>query len=85
MSKEPEAKWHNNLQEIIIGLIAKIADGNALGHPVWTGKVIEFIKDTCRTILRSRKVHWYHINSPNAFTGKYTLEMMSTNVGIVPK
>ena len=27
------------------------------------------------------KVHWYHTTSPNAFTCKYTLKMMSTNVG----
>ena len=82
MSKESEARWHGNLQEIKAGsLIATLADGDALGHPFWIAKVIELIKDDCQTILRSLKVHWYHTTSSNAFTGKYTLEMISTNVG----
>ena len=82
MSREAEARWHGNLQEISVGsLIVTLADGDELGHPFWIAKVIELIKDENQSLLLSLKVHWYHTMSPNAFTGKYTLEMMTTAAG----
>ena len=82
MSRETEARWHGNLQEIEVGsLIATLADGDTLGHPFWIAKVIELIKDESQLALLSLKVHWYHTTSQNAFLGKYTLEMMTTTIG----
>ncbi len=78
MSRETEARWHGNLQEISVGsLIVTLVDDDELGHPFWIAKVIELIKDESQTLLLSLKVHWYHTTSLNAFTGKYLLEMMS--------
>jgi hypothetical protein len=36
MSKEAEARWRGNLQEIEVGmLIATLAENEELGHPFW--------------------------------------------------
>ena len=83
MSREKESRWHGSLQEINVGsLVATLADNDDLGHPFWIAKVIELIKDESQTVLLSLKVHWYHTTNLNAFAGKYTLEMMTTNVGL---
>ena len=82
MSKEAEARWRGDLQDIKVGtLIATLADGDDLGHPFWIAKVLELIKDEPRNKLLSLKVHWYHTTCQNAFTGKYTLEMITTTTG----
>ena len=74
------------MQEVQVGsLIATLADGDVLGHPFWIAKVIDLIKDDSQTTILSLKVHWYHTTSKNAFTGKYTLEMMSTTTRIGAK
>ena len=82
MSKEAEARWHGDLQDIEVGtLIATLADVDDLGHPFWTAKVLELIKDEPHNKLLSLKVHWYHTTYQNAFIGKYTLEMITTTIG----
>ena len=86
MSKEAEARWQGNLEEIKVGsLIATLADNDALGHPFWIAKVIELIKDENNSKLLSIKVHWYHTTCHNAFVGKYTLEMIPATTGLGAK
>ena len=77
MTKATEACWQGNLQEMKVGmLIATPADDNDLGHQFWIGKVLDVVMHENQNQIKSTKVHWYNTKSKNAFTGKYTLEMM---------
>ena len=77
MTKAAEARWQGNTQEIKVGmLIATPADENDLGHQFWIGKVLDVVMHENQNKIKSTKVHWYNTTSKNAFTGKYTLEMM---------
>ena len=77
MTKAAEARWQGNTQEIKVGmLIATPADDNDLGHQFWIGKVLDVVMHEYHNQLKSIKVHWYNTKCKNAFTGKYTLEMM---------
>ena len=57
-------------------LIATPADENDLGHQFWIGKVLEVLMHENQNKIKTTKVHWYNTTSKNAFTAKYTLEMM---------
>jgi hypothetical protein len=44
-SKEAEARWRGNLQEIEVGmLIAMLVEDDELGHPFWIAKVLKVSK-----------------------------------------
>ena len=49
---------------------------NSHGHQFWVGKILELLMHEIENMIKSIKVHWYNTRSQNAFTGKYTLEMM---------
>ena len=77
MTKAAEARWQGNLQELAVGmLIATPADENSHGHQFWLGKILEVLMNEIEKTIKSIKVHWYNTRSENAFTGKYTLEMI---------
>ena len=77
MTKATTARWQGNLQEMKVGmLIATPTDDNDLGHQFWIGKVLDVVMHENQNQMKSTKVHWYNTKSNNAFTGKYTLEMM---------
>ena len=77
MTKAAEARWQGDTQEIKVGmLIATPADDNDMGHQFWIGKVLDVVLHENQSHIKSTKVHWYNTKSRNAFTGKYTLEMM---------
>lgn len=77
MSKEGEARWWGNLQEIEVGrLIAMLAANDELGYPLWIAKVLKVSKIEADNKLLFLKVYWYHITCQNVFIGKYTLEMI---------
>ena len=77
MTKAAEARWQGNLQELAAGmLIATPADENSHGHQFWIGKILEVLMHEIEHTIKSIKVHWYNTRSENAFTGKYTLEMI---------
>jgi hypothetical protein len=81
-SKDAEARWRGNLQEIEVGmLIATLAEDDELGHPFWIAKVLNVSKNEIDNKISSLKVHWYHTTCQNAFSGKYTLEMIGTTSG----
>ena len=83
LTRGAESTWQGNLQDITIGmLIATPAEGNELGHPFWIGKVIEVLMHEDQNKIKSLKVHWYSTRCKNAFTGKYTLEMMEISSAI---
>ena len=80
LTRGAESIWEGNLKDINVGmLIATPAEGNDLGHPFWIGKVLEVIMHDDQNKLNSLKVHWYSTRCKNAFTGKYTLEMMEVS------
>jgi hypothetical protein len=82
MSKEAEARWRGNLQEIEVGmLIATLAEDDELGHPFWIAKVLKVSRSEADNKLLSLRVHWYHTTSQNAFSGKYSLEMIGITSG----
>ena len=56
-------------------LVATLAGGDEMGHPFWIAKITDIIKDELNNQVMSIVVHWYHTSSPDAFTGKYSLEM----------
>ena len=71
MIKAVEARWQGNLQELAAGmLIATPANENSHGHQFWIGKILEVL------MHEIEKAHWYNTLSENAFTGKYTVEMI---------
>jgi hypothetical protein len=77
MTKAAEARWQGNLQELTAGmLIATPADENSHGHQFWVGKILEVLMHEIENTIKSINVHWYNTRSANAFTGKYTLEMI---------
>ena len=77
MTKAAEARWQGNLQELAAGmLIATPADENSHGHQFWVGKILEVLMHETENTIKFIKVHWYNTRSENAFTGKYTLEMI---------
>ena len=46
MSRDVEARWHGNLQEIDVGsLMVTLANDDEFGHPFWIAKVRQLIKD----------------------------------------
>ena len=57
-------------------LVATIAGGDKLGHPFWIAKIIEIIRDDEGNQVKFIVVHWYHTSSKDAFTIKYSLEMV---------
>ena len=57
-------------------LITTPADENSHGHQFWIGKILEVLMHEIEHTIKSMKVHWYNTRSENAFTGKYTLEMI---------
>ena len=72
-----KARWQRNLHELQVGmLVATLARGDELGHPFWICKITEIIEDKQGNKVISNVVHWYHTSSPDAFTGKYSLEMV---------
>ena len=76
-SRIVEARWQGNLQELQVGmLVATLAGDDNLGHPFWIAKIIELVKDEEGNQTKSIVVHWYQTSSPDAFTGKYSLEMV---------
>ena len=52
------------------------SDENSHGHQFWIGKILEVLTHEIEHKIKSIKVHWYNTRSQNAFTGKYTLEMI---------
>ena len=77
ISRTTEARWQGNLHELQVGmLVATLAGGDELGHPFWFARILEMIKDEQGNQVMSIVVHWYHTSSPDAFTGKYSLEMV---------
>ena len=81
ISRTAEARWQGNLHELQVGmLVATLAQDDELGHPFWIAKILEIMKDEEGNQVKSIVVHWYHTSSPDAFTGKYSLEMVR-NVG----
>ena len=76
-----EARWQGNLYELQVGMmVTTLAGGDEMGHPFWIAKIIDIIKDELNNQVMSIVFHWYHISSPYAFTGKYSLEIVK-NVG----
>ena len=57
-------------------LVAILAGCDKLGHPFWIAKIIEIIRDDEGNQVKSIVVHWYHTSSKDAFTSKYSLEMV---------
>jgi hypothetical protein len=57
-------------------LVATLAGDDNLGHPFWIAKIIELVRDEESSQTNSIVVHWYQTTSPDAFTGKYSLEMV---------
>ena len=77
LSHVAETRWQGNLHELQVGmLVATLAGGDKLGHPFWIAKIIEIIRDDEGNQVKSIVVHWYHTSSKDAFTGKYSLEMV---------
>ena len=77
ISRTVEARWQGNLHELQVGmLVATLAGGDKLGHPFWIDKTTEMIKDEEGNQVQSIVVHWYHPCSQDAFTRKYSLEMV---------
>ena len=77
LSHVVETRWQGNLHELQVGmLVATLARGNRLGHPLWIVKIIEIIRDDEGNQVKSIVVHWYHTSSKYAFTSKYSLEMV---------
>ena len=77
MTKVAKARWQGNTQEIKVGiLISTPVDENDPLHQFWIGKVLDKVMHENQNKIKSTKVHWYNTTSKNAFTSKYTLEMM---------
>ena len=49
---------------------------NEFDHPFWVANILEIMKNEQNNQLKSVVVHWYHTSSPDAFIGKYCLEMV---------
>ena len=49
---------------------------NEFDHPFWVAKILEIMKNEISNELKSIVVHWYRTSSPDAFTRKYSLEMV---------
>ena len=49
---------------------------NDLRHQFWIGKVLDVVMHENQNKIKSTKVQWYNTTSKNAFSGKYTLELM---------
>ena len=45
-------------------------------NPSWIAEILEIMKDEQGNKGKSSLVHRYHTSSPNAFTRKYSLEMV---------
>ena len=76
-----EARWQGDLHELRVGmLVATLAQDDELSHPFWIAKILEIMKDEEGNQVKSIVVHWYHTSSRDAYTGKYSLEMVK-NVG----
>ena len=77
ISRSAEARWQASLHELQVGmLVATLVGEDVLGHPFWIPKILEIMKDESGNQVKSIVVHWYHTSSPDAFTGKYSLEMV---------
>ena len=77
ISRVAEARWQGNVHELQVGMmVATLAGGDEMGHPFWIAKITDIIKDEVGNQVTSIVVHWLHTSSPDAFTGKYSLEMV---------
>ena len=80
-----QARWQGNLHELQVGmLVATLAKDDELNHPFHTTKIIEIKKDDQGNKVKSIVFNWFHTSSPNAFVGKYSLEMVK-DVGSTSK
>ena len=66
-------------------LVVTLARDNEFDHPFWVAKILEIMKNEQSNKLKSIVVHWYHTSSPDAFIGKYCLEMVEDVQGIGKK
>ena len=67
----------SNFHELEVGmLVTTLARDNKFDHPFWVAKILEIIKNEQSNQLKSIVVHWYHTSFHDAFTGKYSLEMV---------
>ena len=57
-------------------LVATLVGNDGLGHPFWIAKILETMKDEQGNQVKSIVVHWYCTSSADAFTRKYSLEMV---------
>ena len=86
ISHTAEARWQGDLHELQVGmLVATLAGDNEFDHPFWVAKILEIMKNEQNNQLKSVVVHWYHTSSPDAFIGKYCLEMVEDVQGIGKK
>ena len=86
ISRAAEARWQASLHELQVGmLVATLAGDNEFDHPFWVAKILEIMKNEQSNELKSIVVHWYHTSSPDAFTRKYSLEMVKDVEGTSKK
>ena len=65
------------MHELQVGMmVATLAGCDEMDHPFWIAKITNIIKDELGNQVTSIVVHWFHTSSPDAFTGKYSLEMV---------
>ena len=57
-------------------MVATLDGGDEMGHSFWIAKITDIIKDELSNQVTSIVVHWFHTFSLDAFTGKYSLEMV---------
>ena len=77
ISRAVQARWQGNLHELQVGkLVATLVGDNEFDHPFWVANILEIMKNEQNNQLKSVVVHWYHTSSPDAFIGKYCLEMV---------
>ena len=71
-------RWQGNLHELQVRMmVATLAGGNEIGHPFWIVKITDIIKHEISNQVTSIVVHRFHTSSPDAFTRKYSSEMVN--------